>query len=185
VSDPEQARAAQIRNIEAKTGLSMPDLQAEALASGHAKHGALRTWAMERFGLGYGDANALAAAALASAAPAPATDDPLATIYAGKKAHLRPVHDRVIAEAQALGEFEIAPKKGYVSLRRKKQFATLGPKNSTQVELGFNLKDDVGSDRIVPLKPGGMCQFAALLSEPADVDDEVRAVLRAAFLAAG
>jgi len=42
------------------------------------------------------------------------------------KAALRPIHDAFIAEIGKFGEFEIAPKKGYVSLRRKKQFAMIG-----------------------------------------------------------
>lgn len=185
MSDPELARATQLRNIETKTGLSMSQLRAAALARGHSKHGQIRTWAMSEYGLGYGDANAVAAAALASEPDDSAPDDPLAAIYTGKKAHLRAVHDRVIAEIQAMGDFEMAPKKAYVSLRRKKQFATIGPKNAAQAELGINLKDDVSSDRVIAQKAGGMCQFAVMLSGTQDVDGEVLSVLRAAFESAG
>lgn len=185
MSDPEQARATQLRNIEAKTGVSIAEIRAAASASGHVKHGAVRAWAMDRYGLGYGDANAVAAAALAVEANVPDSDDPLDAIYSGKKAHLRPVHDRAIAEIQAMGAYELAPKKGYVSLRRKKQFATIGPKNNLHAELGVNLKADVGSARVVAQKPGGMCQFAVALAQPEDIDAEVLSVLRAAFEAAG
>lgn len=185
MSDPDQARANQLRNIEAKTGSSIGEMRAAASAAGHIKHGAVRAWAMDHYGLGYGDANALAAAALAAEASGPGADDPLAAIYSGKKAHLRSIHDRLIAELRTMGEFEVAPKKSYVSLRRKKQFATIGPRNSVQAELGINLKEDVGSDKVVPQKPGGMCQFAVALAEPEDLDAEVVSILRAAFEAAG
>jgi len=82
------------------------------------------------------------------------------------------------------GAFEVAPKKGYVALRRKKQFAMLGPKTAERAELGLNLKSDVASPRVVAQKPGGMCQYAVALTEPGDIDDEVIAVLRQAFDAA-
>ncbi|HZG41719.1 MAG TPA: DUF4287 domain-containing protein [Longimicrobium sp.] len=56
MSNIEQALASQLRNIEAKTG---HDLAAIA-ASGKQKHGEVRAWLMETYGLGYGDANTLA-----------------------------------------------------------------------------------------------------------------------------
>jgi Domain of unknown function (DUF5655)/Domain of unknown function (DUF4287) len=189
MSSPEQALATQLRNIEAKTGQDLAALRQAIAGSGKTKHGEVRTWLMETYGLGYGDANTLAhhAAGDKGAAPAAgdAASDPLAEIYTGKKAHLRPIHDAVMAAIQPWGEFEVAPKKGYVALRRKKQFAMLGPKTNDRAELGINLKDDVGSDRIVAQKPGGMCQYAIALSTPGDVDAEVLAVLRRAFDAAG
>lgn len=188
MTDPEQARASQLRNIEAKTGLGIAALRDEIRASGKVKHGEVRSWLIERFGLGYGDANALAHTAAAGAGDASATDatdDPLAQIYAGKKAHLRPIHDRLLAAIAPWGEFEVAPKKAYVALRRKKQFAMLGPRNASSAELGINLKDDIASSRIVAQKPGGMCQYAVLLAGPDEIDDEVLAVLRRAFDAAG
>jgi hypothetical protein len=147
----------------------------------------VRAWLIETYGLAYGDANGLAAATLADpAAPeAVSPDDALAEIYAGKKAHLRATHDAVMAALEPWGDFEVAPKKGYVSLRRKKQFAMLGPKTAERAELGLNLKADVASARVVAQKPGGMCQYAVALSGPQDVDAEVLAALKAAFDAAG
>lgn len=190
MSSPEQALASQLRNIEAKTGQDLDALRQAIAASGRTKHGEVRTWLMETYGLGYGDANSLAHFAAggkgaASASAADAGADPLADIYTGKKAHLRSVHDAVMAAIQPWGDFEVAPKKGYVALRRKKQFAMLGPKNADRAELGINLKDDVGSERVVAQKPGGMCQYAVALSTPADLDAEVLSVLRRAFDAAG
>lgn len=189
MSSPEQANATQLRNIEAKTGQDLAALRGAIAASGKAKHGEVRSWLMETYGLGYGDANALAHFAAGDKGATPASDDaaadPLADIYTGKKAHLRSIHDAVVAAIQPWGDFEVAPKKGYVALRRKKQFAMLGPKTVDRAELGINLKDDVGSARIVAQKPGGMCQYAVALTAPADVDAEVLSVLRRAYDAAG
>ena len=188
MSNPEQALATQLRNIQAKTGQDLEALRAAIAGSGRSKHGEVRSWLMETYGLGYGDANTLAhVAAGKGIAPAAEPGDaaPLDEIYTGRKAHLRPVHDAVMAAVTPWGEFEVAPKKGYVSLRRKKQFATLGPKSAERVELGINLREDVGSARVVAQKPGGMCQYAVSLSTPDEVDAEVLAVLRRAFDAAG
>lgn len=187
MSTPEEARATQLRNIEAKTGLSLASLRAAVQASGRVKHGDVRAWLIETYGLGYGDANGLAAATLAdpTTAAAASVGDALDEIYAGKKAHLRAIHEAVVTALDELGAFEIAPKKGYVALRRKKQFAMLGPKTAERAELGINLKADVASSRVLAQKPGGMCQYAVALTGPQDVDAEVIDVLKAAFAAAG
>ena len=186
MSTPEQALATQLRNIEAKTGQDLAELRLAIAGSGKSKHGEVRTWLMETYGLGYGDANTLAHAAKdASSASHDGAADPLADIYTGKKAHLRSIHDAVMAAIHPWGDFEVAPKKGYVALRRKKQFAMLGPRTVDRAELGINLKDDVASERIVAQKPGGMCQYAVALTSPADVDAELLSVLRRAWDAAG
>jgi hypothetical protein len=189
VSTLDQARATQLRNIEAKTGHDLAALRIAIAGSGKVKHGEVRAWLMETYGLTYGDANGLAHYAAKSdgqsAAAGASEDEVLDGIYTGKKAHLRGVHDALLAAIRPFGEFEVTPKKGYVALRRKKQFAMLGPKTAERAELGINLKDDVASDRIVAQKPGGMCQYAVALEGPEDVDAEVLGVLRRAFDAAG
>lgn len=186
MADPAQAKATQLRNIEEKTGASARDWAEAARLAGVGKHGEIRSWAKEHYGLGYGDANALAAAVLEASAPeSRPPEDALDEIYSGPKAHLRVVHDRLVTEVQGFGPFEIAPKKGYVSLRRKKQFAMIGPKNAKQVELGLNLKGDFGTDRIIAQKPGGMCQFAVALTDADEIDRAVIEALRSAYDAAG
>lgn len=185
MTDIDQAKATQLRNIEAKTGRSVEALCDEIRTSGKAKHGEVRSWAIERFGLGYGDANALAYVARARTTAPNTENDPLQQIYSGKKEHLRPIHDHLIAAISSWGEFETAPKKAYVSFRRKKQFAMLGPKNAHTAKMGINLKEDVASSRIVQQKPGGMCQYAVPLTDPKDLDQEVLTLLRKAFDAAG
>jgi hypothetical protein len=186
MSDLEKAAATQLANIQKKTGKSTASLFAAIKKSGLSKHGEIRTWLMETFGLGHGDANALIHAAKAGADPAGKSGaDILDEIYVAKKAHLRPVHEKLMKEIGAFGEFEVAPKKGYVSLRRKKQFAMLGPKTNDRFELGINLKEAVDDPRFAAQPTGGMCHYVVALTTPGEVDAAIIAVLKRAFAAAG
>jgi hypothetical protein len=131
-------------------------------ASGLAKTGERRSLLMERFKLGYGDANAVALFMdkplpdLGDGAPATvaAPGDPLDTIYIGAKAALRPLHEALMKRIEALGAFEEASKKTYISLRRKKQFAMLGPATQSSLELGLNAKDLPAASRLRAMPPG-------------------------------
>ncbi|MBI1186990.1 MAG: DUF4287 domain-containing protein [Alphaproteobacteria bacterium] len=191
MSATQKALETQIANIQKKTGKSLAQLRAAIAKSGKQKHGDIRDWLKETYGLGHGDANTLTHVALqsdgdsAAKAKSASAEDVLDEIYAGKKAHLRPIHEALMAAISAFGDFEIAPKKGYVSLRRKKQFAMLGPKTNERFELGVNLKDDVKSTRFKPVPPGGMCQYIAPMTSPDDVDGAVIATLKKAYDAAG
>jgi hypothetical protein len=67
------------------------------------------------------------------------TNDLIAQQYLGKE-HFKPIYDQLVAESLSYGSnLVIAPKKTYVSLRRKKQFATLNPATKTRFEIGINL----------------------------------------------
>jgi hypothetical protein len=191
MADMEKAIATQIANIEKKTGKSLAQLTAAIKKSGKAKHGEIRDWLKESYGLGHGDANTLTHVALksdgASAAKAAGAtaDDVLGDIYAGKKEHLRPIHEKLMRAIAKFGEHEITPKKGYVSLRRKKQFAKLGPKTNERFELGLNLKDDIKDTRVKPVPPGGMCQYIVPLTSAEEIDDKLIGYVKRAYDAAG
>ncbi len=184
MAEPQAALATQLRNIEAKTGKTLADFRQLIGASGLAKHGEIRAMLMERFGLGHGDANTLAHMAKEDPATT-AADDPLDQIYTGAKAGLRPMHDAVMHKIQALGPFEIAPKKAYLSLRRKKQFAMVGPATKDQIEIGLNAKSLPDHPRLKALPPGGMCQYSVRIAGTAEVDAALIGWLRTAYDAAG
>src|SRR5215467_6759327 len=142
MSSLEQAYQSQINNIQKKTGKSFAELSAIVKKSGLTKHGEIRDMLKEKLGLGHGDANALVHAVMKSdgmrAAEGKNEDAVLDEIYSGAKASFRPIHEKLMTEIKRWGEFELVPKKGYVSLRRKKQFAMIGPKTNTRVEVGIN-----------------------------------------------
>jgi Domain of unknown function (DUF5655)/Domain of unknown function (DUF4287) len=179
MADPQAALATQLRNIETKTGKTLAQLREVIAKSGLVKHGEVRSMLIERFALGYGDANTLAHSAKTEA-PA-AGDDPLDAIYTGAKAGLRPLHEAVMKQIEKLGPFEVAPKKAYVSLRRKKQFAMVGPATKEQIEIGLNAKSLPADARLKALPPGGMCQYAVRLSSAAEIDTALLGWLRAAY----
>ncbi len=133
MSSLDQAAQTQLENIQKKTGKSLDELAALVKASGLTKHGEIRDMLKRELGLGHGDANALTHVVLqsdgASAAEDKSESEVLDEIYSGKKADLRPIHDALMKHIDKFGEFEILPKKGYVSLRRKKQFAMIGPED--------------------------------------------------------
>jgi hypothetical protein len=183
MADPATALATQLKNIEARSGQTLVQLQALVAGSGLAKVAEQRSWLMQRLGLGYGDANTVVMLARQAAAP-PGPADPLDTIYSGAKAALRPLHEALMARLHTLGSFEIAPKQKYLSLRRKKQFAMLGPATKDQVELGLNAKALPPHPRLKALPPGGMCQYTVRLSSTDEIDPALMGWLRTAYDAA-
>jgi hypothetical protein len=106
-------------------------------------------------------------------------------MYTGPKAALRPIHDRLIDEIRQFGEFESVPKKGYVSLRRKKQFAMIGPATNTRVEVGINTKGLEPAERLLEQPAGGMCNYKVKVAHAVEVDSQLVSWIKAAFEAAG
>ena len=185
----DKAIATQLANIEKRTGKTIDELTHVLKASGLTRHGELRDFLKRELGMGHGDANLLVHLAIksdgASAAADKSSDAVLDEIYVGPKAALRPVHDALMAVVATLGPFEIAPKKGYVSLRRKKQFAMVGPATKTAVEIGLNAKELPGDPRLVVVPPGAMCNYKVRVSAASEVDATVKDWLQRAYESAG
>ena len=185
----EQAAHTQLNNIQKKTDKTLDELRALASKTGFAKHSQLRDYFKTELGLGYGDANALAHFVRTPAEPQGAKEmthaDMLNELYAGKKTALRPIHEAIWPEVVKLGAFEIAPKKKYLSLRRKKQFAIIGPATNTRVEVGLNVKDLPSNPRLVEQPKGSMCNYIVKLSDPAEVDENLFTWIKAAYEASG
>jgi hypothetical protein len=186
MSSVDKAVQTQLANIQSKTGRSLEELYALIDKTGLEKHGPIRDMLKNDLAMGHGDANTVVHFYLRRGEEEPSSaDDALDGIYDGAKAGLRPIHGAIMAEVAALGDFEIAPKKAYVSLRRKKQFAMVGPATKTQVEVGLNMKGVPATDRLIEQKPGGMCQYKVRLSDRSEVDAELIGWIRTAFDAAG
>lgn len=191
MSTIEQAYETQILNIQKKTGKSLPELSAIIQNSGLTRHGEIRDMLKRELDLGHGDANTLVHYVLKSDGERAAQTqglsetDVLDGIYSGPKAGLRSIHDRLMVEIREFGDFEVAPKKGYVSLRRKKQFAMLGPASNTRLEVGINSKTLAPNPRLIELPPGGMCNFKVRIVDATEVDGELIAWLKQAYEAVG
>jgi hypothetical protein len=187
----DKALETQLNNIQTKTGKTLDELFTLIRKSGLAKHGEMRDMLKRDLGLGHGDANTLVHVFRQSdGKPGAQTtdvplDDVLDEIYAGPKAALRPIHEKVMAAITDFGPFEIAPKKGYVSLRRKKQFAMIGPATKTRVEVGLNMKGVEATTRLMAMPAGGMCQYKVNVTAAEEVDQELLAWIRQAYDSAG
>ena len=188
MSSLDKAHETQLKNIQARSGKSLNELFVVIRRSGVTKFGEIRDMLKRDLGMGHGDANTLVhayVAATAEPAAVRAGDDVLDQIYSGAKAGLRPIHEKLMSAISRFGSFEIAPKKAYISLRRKKQFATIGPATNTRVEVGLNMKGVPATSRLIALPAGGMCQYKINLTEAKEVDGEVIGWIRQAFEGAG
>lgn len=187
----QKATQTQINNIQKKTGKSLEELSEIVKTSGLTKHSQIREMLMRELGLGYGDANTLVHVILQSDGSRSAEaqglsgDAVLDAIYTGPKAALRPIHDALMAKINTFGDFETAPKKNYISLRRKKQFAMIGPATNSRVDVGINIKELPDDPRLLSQPKGSMCNYIVRVTDPAQVDDALIGWIREAFEASG
>lgn len=185
--DPEAALASMIANLKEKTGMTLAQWVAVAKKTGAAKHGELVKALKADHGLTHGYANLVAHETLRSAAGHADAGDLVTAQYAGKKAGLKPIHDALMKAASGFGkDVEAAPKKAYVSLRRKKQFAILQPSTAERFDLGLNLKGVPAKGRLEAAGSwNAMCTHRVKLGAAKEVDAEVKGWLKQAYEAAG
>jgi predicted transport protein len=174
--------ASMIENLKAKTGNTLEEWKVIINQQSLSKHGEIVKYLKETHDIGHGYAAEIGLKVLGSDADSAAnTDDFLTSQYKGKE-NLKPFYDKLIAEIQAFGgDFEIAPKKTYVSLKRKKQFVILNPASKTRFEIGFNLKGVAPIGRLEAEKPMAICSHKMNLTDISDIDQEVIGWIRKAF----
>lgn len=165
-----------IDNMPEKTGKSLTNWYQIISSSGVEKHGEIIKLLKGEHGVTHGYANTITLLYRDQASGVSTTEqDLIGAQYAGAKTGLKPVYDALLRAVSKFGsDVEIAPKKTYVSLRRKKQFAIVQPATSSRIDLGLNLKGIEATDR---LEGGnvfsGMCTHRVRLSSSDEVDTEV------------
>ena len=193
MSTVDRGLEAQIRNIEAQYGKPLSEWIALVHASGHTKHTEIVAFLKNSYGMTHGAAHrialhARAAAGASSGGTAQTTgDDPRADLYSGKKSGLQPIHDALITAIRALGpDIEQAPKQGYVSLRRKKQFAMIQPTTATRIDVGLILKDVPPAERLESAAGfNALFTHRVRVARIEEVDDQLRGWLQQAYDRAG
>lgn len=169
------------------TGAGLDDWVAKARATGIDRHKALVDHLKSAEGLTHGYANSVALKTFGTDAGAIGEEALMAAMFAGPKAALRPIHDRLASFLQRLGgDVEFAPKKGYVSVRRAKQFAILQPSTRDRFDLGINLKGVQPAGRLEASGSwNAMVSHRVRIASLDEVDGEVEAWLRDAYGRAG
>lgn len=182
----EDATASMIVNLKTNTGKSLEDWLKIVAKSKLAKHGEIVKMLKADHGLGHGFANLVGHKALASDAGSHDGEDLVAAQYAGPKAALKPIYEKLAGIIEGFGkDIEFSPKKAYVSLRRSKQFGLIQPSTATRLDLGLNLKGVEPKGRLEASGSwNAMCSHRVRLASAADVDAEVKAWLRRAYDAA-
>jgi hypothetical protein len=178
----EQGLRSQVQNIEATYGRSIDEWIEIIRASGRARHGEMVAMLKSEYGLRHGAANRVALVAIDALKPKTVGTDPEASLYAVERNSLLPIHARLMAAVHRLGtDVEVAPKKGYLSLRRRKQFAMIKPA-ANHVDLGLILPGTAVAGRLE-----SAASFNALFTHrvrvrsPEDVDDALVAWLSDAY----
>jgi Domain of unknown function (DUF5655)/Domain of unknown function (DUF4287) len=177
---PEEGIQSQLRNIERTYGRSIDDLVADVAGSGLTKHSEVVAMLKQRHGMAHGAAHRVSLVARDR------LTGPQSHMSAALPASLQAAYEELLQTITALGEdIERAPKKGYVSLRRRKQFAMLQT-GAKWVNLGLILPGVESGGRLQSAdKWNALFTHRVRVASVAEIDDEVRAWLRDAYLAAG
>ncbi len=184
-SSPDEQVAKMVAQLKSTTGRNIDEWLKLTRASGKAKHGELVSWLKAEHGITHGYANLISHQTFRSdsASMRNEGEDLVGAMFTGEKAALRPIFDALLQGIHAFGgDIEESPKKGYLSLRRKAQFATLHPSTKTRLDLGLKLK---GVEPIGRLEAAGswnaMMSHRVRIAEVREVDAEVLAWLRKAY----
>jgi len=185
MATPEEMAASMLNNLPEKTGKTLQAWHRILESTGLDKHGALLKHLKQEYGVTHGFANLIV---LKYRDTGESDEQSLIdTQYGGAKKDLLPIYQAITSAIAKFGDdVELAPKKAYVSLRRKKQFGLIQPSTKTRVDVGLNLGDTEANQRLEKSASfNAMVSHRVRLSTLADVDDELIGWLKQAYASAG
>ncbi len=168
-----------IDNMPDKTGKSLDEWRLILRQKSFSKHSDGVKYLKTEHNVTHGFANTIVSLSKEENSAPPVLVD---TQYEEKE-NLVPVYNKLIEHIKTLGsDVTITPKKGAVSVIRKRQFVLIKPATKTRIDLGFKLKDKPTSDRLENSGPfGTMCTHRVRLSEESEIDDELKTWISKAY----
>jgi hypothetical protein len=182
-----------IGELKAKTGRTLEEWIRHIRADGPSTEKECREWLKNTCELGGNAAAWLADKALAGGGHS-ADDTPdgylaqaplfVEQMYAGPRAVLRPIHDKLISLARELGDIRICPCKTMVPLYRRHVFAQIKPPSAKRIELGFALGEEPFTSRL--RDTGGRTKkdritHSVAITSLGDIDLQIKRWLREAY----
>jgi hypothetical protein len=168
-------------SFERETGKTFDQWVAIARACPEEKHRARLKWMKETHGLLQNRASLVLGEAFGGRMTWSEPEKALETLWADPAS--RAIFDAVGAAAQAPGEVIQTARRSFCAWSRKVQFAAARPVKGGMLMLGLAVPPDASPRLEAPKNESWSERLKArmLLASPAEVDDEVRALLRVAW----
>ncbi len=175
----DKALQTMINNMPSKTGKSIDEWKALLSKKSFVKHSEGVNYLKTEHNVSHGFANTIVTLSKDENTP---TEDLIAAQYKGKEA-LIPIYDTLIDFVKSLGkDVTVTPKKGSVSIIRKRQFVLIKPATKTRIDLGLKLKDKPVQGKLENSGPfGTMCSHRVQISEETEVNGELKAWIKEAY----
>ncbi len=175
----DKALETMINNMPEKTGKSLDEWIKILDKKSFAKHSEAVKFLKTEHHITHGFANTIVTLSKQKDTP---EEDLVAGQYKGKE-NLIPIYEDLLAYVNTLGDdVTITPKKGSVSIIRKRQFILIKPATKTRIDLGFKFKDKPTTDRLENSGPfGTMCSHRVQLTSSEQVDDELKSWIKEAY----
>ncbi len=144
---------------------------------------AVRKWLKAEHGIAQNSQWTIAdAAARAAGWVRPSVEEYIDGQYAGAKAALRPIFDRLRAIIEGLGDdIGVEGRSTYTPFVRKRQFAAVAAATRSRVDVGLRYRDPPKSKLLSPAKAPGQATHKLSLTSVDDVTGEVERLLESAY----
>ena len=175
----DKALQTMINNMPEKTGKSLEEWTNLLKTKNFEKHGEAIKFLKNEHNVTHGFANTIVTL---SKDNQDGPDDLLTNQYKGKE-ELKLIYEKLVDVISKFGsDITKIPKKGSVSMIRKRQFALIKPATKTRIDLGLKLKDKPITERLENSGPfGTMCTHRVRLTTVDEVDTELIAWLKEAY----
>jgi hypothetical protein len=175
----DKALKTMIDNMPEKTGKSLAEWKKILKENSFTKHSDGVKFLKTEHHVTHGFANTIVTLSKEDSS----SEDDLVTAQYKDNDALFAIYNELIAYVKTLGkDVTITPKKGSVSIIRKRQFILIKPATKTRIDLGFKLKDKPTTNRLGSSGPfGTMCTHRVQISDINEVDRELKAWIKEAY----